>query len=469
MYRMKSNRQAFSRRNVLRGLGAGALLSPLLPLLNASGQEALRPKRLLLFFSPDGTAAIDGGGAPVDWRPQGTETSFDLHAIHAPLAPFQSKIVVPWGLRMSAGGAGEEHAFGMAGLWTGSSLHEPHDGVDFEGGNGNRTGWGSGQSVDQFVASQHGPDSPYQRAADDPDPETPYRTLELGAQSLGPHSMNRMIYAGDKQPVHPESNPQAAFDRLFGPLLDEENDDPEALARKRAIMDQLMLDVDRLRTRVGSDDYVKIEAHLEGLRAIERRIGATGGSEECTIPERPAANTTNRENNATFPTEAQAMMDIAVHSLACDLTRVASVQLSSAFSGIAHEWLGQTQGHHTISHLDGDNRPALQQIDTWYAEQFAYLLGALDSIDEGDGTLLDNTLVVWGREMGQTNHRMFPVNLVLAGGARGALQTGRFLDVGGPDGEHHAKLLVSMCRLMGVDVSSYGNIDPDSGGLAGVA
>src|SRR5215510_14375061 len=95
---------AFSRRNFLRSLGAGAALAPFLPLLNASGQEMVFPKRLLLFYSPDGTASIDDNGAIVDWKPQGTETAFTFHAIHAALEPFKAKIVVPWGLRMIAGG-----------------------------------------------------------------------------------------------------------------------------------------------------------------------------------------------------------------------------------------------------------------------------------------------------------------------------------------------------------------------------
>jgi hypothetical protein len=102
---------SFSRRALLRGLGLSAGIAPFLPLLNASGQEPKRPKRLLLIYTPDGSS--DG----VDWKPQGTETSFTMHAMHAPLEPFKSKLVIPWGLKMSASGAGEQHAFGMAGLW----------------------------------------------------------------------------------------------------------------------------------------------------------------------------------------------------------------------------------------------------------------------------------------------------------------------------------------------------------------
>jgi hypothetical protein len=457
-----------SRRRFLQGLGVSAALSPFIPILNASGQEPLYPKRLLLFFTPDGTSSIDHGGMVVNWKPTGTETDFTLAPTHAPLEAIKSKLIVPWGLKMSAGGAGQEHAFGMAGLWTGATLHEPHDGFDFDGGNGQRTGWGSGESVDQFVARNFGPECPYQLAPDTTTPETPYRTLELGAQCAEPHSMHRMIYKGDKQPIHPEINPKAAFDRLFANLVVDPGmpQMDASIARKRAQLELLMTEVQELRTRVSSEEYLKIDAHLQGLQAELNRLNVMPPTiEGCTIPETPAESNVRYENSATFRQDATAMMNLAVHALACDLTRVASVQLSRGFSNIVHEWAGASQGHHTVSHLDGDNTAQLLAIDQWYAEQFLYLLNALDSVAEGDGTLLDHTLVVWGREMGTTSHKMQPINLIMAGGARGALTPGRFLDV---NGQPHARLLVSICRLMGIDTQTYGNINPDSGPLASV-
>jgi hypothetical protein len=459
----------YSRRTLLKGLGAGAALTPFLPILNASGQEPLFPKRLLLFYTPDGTAAVDHNGPVVNWKPEGTETSFTFHRIHTALEPFKAKIVVPWGMRLSAGGAGQEHAFGMSGLWSGATLNQPSDDANFDGGNGLRTGWGSGPSVDQVVAEASGPEAPYQRTADDAVQETAYRTLELGAQCAQPHSMHRMIYKGNDQPIHPETNPLAAFERLFSGLDPSEPPDTGAPsdAVDRAKLDLLMSDVERLRTRVGSEEYPKIEAHLGGLRAILTRLDTpTPSTEGCTVPaEAPEASTSQYENSTTFPRDAAAMMDLMAHALSCDLTRVASVQLSRGFSNIVHDWVGSSQGHHTVSHLDGDNTEELQSIDAWYGGQFAYLLNALDSIVEGDGTLLDNTLVVWGREMGTTSHKMQPASLIMAGGARGSLVTGRLLDFAG---EPHAKLLVSVARLMGLDLNSFGDRDPDSGPLAGI-
>ncbi|HTV17868.1 MAG TPA: DUF1552 domain-containing protein [Polyangiaceae bacterium] len=465
----KRSTLALSRRQLLGSLGAAAALAPFVPLLNASGQELGRPpKRLLLVFTPDGTAPT------IDWMPQGTANDFALRFVHEPLAPLQSKIVIPWGLRMSARGAGEQHAYGMAGQWTGSLLHEPQNGADFDGGNGNRTGWGSGPSIDQVVASAFGPSSPYQTSPDAAELEVPFRTLELGVSSGQPHSLNRMIYRGNEQPLHPEVNPRAAFDRLFTSAV--QGADPDAVARvraeKRAILDIVNTDLNRLRTRIGAEEMRKVEAHAEALRSIERRLDSAALAPACAAPAAPAAE---RSTNATFPAEITAMSEIVVQALACDLTRVASLQISRGFSHITHTWLGHTSTHHTMSHDNSrDFNPLLEQIDNWYAKQIVALLQRMDAIPEGNGSLLDNTLVVWGRELGTTSHRMDPWPVVLAGSARGELETGRFLQVGSAGSgnsrqrEPSAKLLVSIGRLMGLDINSFGNIDADSGPLAGI-
>jgi len=470
------SRIGLSRRRLLQSLGLGAAFGPLIPLLNATGQEALRPKRLLLVFTPDGAAA-QNYNTSVDWRPQGTETAFTFHAMHAPLEPFKPKIVVPWGLTMTAGGAGEAHAFGMAGIWTGATLHEPHEGADFDGGNGNRTGWGSGASVDQIVARAFGANAPYQRAPDDPMQETPYRSVALGVQCGQPTSLSRMTYTGDKAPIHPEVNPRAAFDRLFAGVMPGAGGAPPAedpaVARRRAegkaVVDLLKGDLGRLRGRVGAEEYQKVDAHLEGLLAIERRLTPSTQpppSASCTVPTAPPAPSgRGGTNNAAYPEQIKQMMDVVTHALACDVTRVASLQLSYGFSNVTHTWLGHTSAHHTMSHDNTDRRAELQAIDTWYATQFAYLLQKLDSFSEGNGTLLDNTLVVWGRELGTTAHRMERVPLILAGKAGGALVTQRSLNY---DKQQHARLLVSIARILGVDINSIGDRQVDPGPLAGL-
>lgn len=461
----KRNRfNRLSRRHLLKALGLTAGVSPLLPLLNASGQESTRPKRLLLIYTPDGAPARDYN-TTVDWRPQGSTTDFTFHRIHEPLTPHRSKVVVPWGLRLTAGGAGEQHAYGMAGLWTASTLNGPSDGVNFDGGNGNRTGWGSGPSIDQLIARASGTNCPYALPPDAPTQETPFRTVELGVRCQNPTSLNRMIYSAANSPLHPEENPRSAFGRLFDgvssgdqmPSIDAEAE--RRLQEKGALVDYLKGDLARLKAKVGREDYEKIDAHLEGLLQIEQRLTSapTGDAAvNCQLPEVAGTGT-------TFPQEIRHMIDIAVGAFSCDVTRVMSLQLSYAFSHVLHSWLGHQDDHHNMSHDGQDRREQLQQIDSWYADHVAYLLGRLDSVSEGDSTLLDNTLIVWGRELGSTAHRMDRVPFILAGGGRGALTTGRFHNF---DGQEHARLLVSTMQMMGLETDSIGNRVQNSGGLS---
>jgi hypothetical protein len=462
-----------SRRRLLQSLGLGAAAGPLIPLLNASAQTATRPKRLVLLFTPDGVPARDYN-TTVDWKPTGTETDFTLSQLHAPLEPFKSKIVVPWGLTMSAGGAGEQHAYGMAGLWTGTTLPEPNNGASFDGGNGHLTGWGAAPSIDQIIAQAYGPAMPYQRAPNDTSPETRYRSIALGVQCSGPTPVNRMTYTGVNAPITPEVSPKAAFDRYFMGVqpsgMGPAPEDP-AVTRlrneRKAVVDLLKGDLARIRARIGAADYQKMDAHLEGVLAIEKRIApppvTSTGTVGCTIPPAPMTVTSN---NANFPTQITQMMDIATHILACDVTRILTLQLSYGFSNVTHTWLGHTSAHHTMSHDDTDRRTELSAIDNWYSKQVATFLQKLDAVNEGSGTLLDNTLIVWGRELGNTSHRMDRVPFMMAGKAGGALRTGRFLNF---DRQEHAKLLVSIAHLMGLQsTTKVGNRQTSAGPLAGL-
>ncbi len=290
------------RRKLLRALGLGAAASPLIPLLNASGQELTRPKRLVLIFEPDGAPALNYNST-VDFRPQGSPTDFALHPIHAPLEPFKSKLVVPWGLKLTAGGAGEAHAFGMAGLWTGSTLHGPGAGADFDGGNGNRTGWGAGPLSIRSSRTLSAQTLPISAPETIPCRRPPTEPSSSGCACQNATSLNRMIYAGDNSPIHPEMNPRAAFDRLFAGVSTEEpppstGEDPSKL-RKQAIIDVVKGDLASLRNRIGSEEYAKVDAHLEGLLALERRLNVP-----TTPPPASCVVRTRLREMRAFPTRS---------------------------------------------------------------------------------------------------------------------------------------------------------------------
>jgi hypothetical protein len=468
----RRSRFDLTRRRLLHGLGLGAIAGPLFPLLNADAQTASRPKRLLLLYTPDGSPALNFSSA-IDWRPTGTVTDFALQPMYAALEPFKPKIVIPGGLTLTAGGAGEQHAFGMAGLWSATTLPGPGAGVSFDGGNGHLTGWGGAATIDQVVAQASGAAMPYAKTPTDPSQETRYRSIALGVQCGGPNTLNRMTYTGADAPISPEVSPKAAFDRYFAGVAPNAGATGPATPRTRieqqAVLDLLKGEMPKIRSIVGSADYQKIDAHLEGLLALERlnAVGetTTGAAVSCAVPP-DSADVASASNNAGFPTQVTQMMDIATSLLACDLTRVLTLQISYAFSTVVHTWAGQTKGHHTLCHDGIDERTKLTAIDTWYSQQVAYLLGKLDAINEGSGTLLDNTLVVWGHENGTTAHNGDNAPFMLAGKAAGALKTGRFLNF--PAKTPHAMLLVSVAQLMGLPLTSFGNIKMNTGPLAGL-
>lgn len=462
----RDRRGGISRRTLLKGLGLGTALAPLLPLLNAEAQAATGPKRLLLLYTPDGVGAADWNDS-INWKPSGSATSFTLHQIHAPLQPFASKMVVPWGMRMTVAGAGEAHAHGMAGCWTASRLKGPGNGADFDGGNGNRTGWGSGPSIDQVVAENFGPDMPYQLGPDDANQPTRFRTFELGVESGNPSSLNRMIYKGDDQPVNPEADAGRAFDTIFDGVSPGGAQAPtvDVAAERSRNEDLALLDLDRatlakIRTKIGSLDYDKVDRHLEALLELEQSIGngtPTAAAAGCTIPD--------ATGGGDFPAKVRTMMDIVAATYSCDLTRIMSLQLSRGFSDIKHgSWApgAGNSGHHTYAHNGQDNTSEQTAIDNWYSSQVAYLLGLLDGTPEGSGTVLDNTLVCWGRELGNSAHQFYDYPGLMFGGAAGALQPGRMIDTGEAG---HVKWLVSIANLMGLPIESFGNIDQDSGAL----
>jgi hypothetical protein len=435
-------RRPFSRRAFLGTLASAGILAPFLPLSRGLAAGEGYPRRLVLLFSPNGTLHER-------WKPSGSAKNFELSQILAPLEPWKDRLVVVDGLHViTTSGPGDEHQKGMGHLWTASPLQ-----ASATGANGSVVLWSSGASVDQVIAQAIGS-------------ATAHQSLEFGVQTGdGASVFSRMSYAGPGEPVAPEKDPSEMFDRLFGDL-DADPGAIEALkAQRGSVIDLVKGDLDSLATRMGTEDRAKLEAHLDAMREIEKRNELA--VPVCEVPPEPGVGP---GGNAQFPAVSRLQIDQLVMALACDLTRVASLQWSTAVSSTRFDWLGIGTGHHDLSHL-GNSDPTMLStitaINTWYAEEVAYLLDKLAAVPEGDGTLLDNTLVVWGNELSRGNtHGHSPVPFVLAGGAGGAFETGRWLEV---DGHPHNRLLVSICRAMGLDeTDTFGATDPGTGGLPGL-
>ncbi|WP_224242184.1 DUF1552 domain-containing protein [Hyalangium gracile] len=426
-----------SRRTLLRGLAGVGIALPFLEAMEAQAATAAAPKRFVFVFSANGTI-------PPNWTPTGTETAFTLGSILAPLNEFKSKLLILDNLNMqSAGfGPGDAHQKGMAQLLTGTELQS---GTLFPGGDSSTVGWGGGISVDQEIANKVGQNDRFP-------------SLLFGVQTGGANIWSRMSYSGPGTPLPPEDNPRGMFDRIFANF----NTDPQGLAelrfRRQSVLDSTKDDFLRLKTRLGGTDLQKVDAHLESIRDIERRLDleATAPGAACVKPAQPASM--DHMKNENYPAVGRLQMDLLAMALTCNLTKVATLQWSRSVSQVSHPWAGVADRHHDLSHF-GDSDTVVQdkltKINTWYAQQFAYLLGKLNSITEGDKKLLDNTAVLWGNELGKGNsHTRNDVPFVLAGSCGGYFRTGRYLKY---NNAWHNDLLVSVLNAMGVPATKFGN------------
>jgi hypothetical protein len=420
-----------SRRSVL-GAAAALAGTSFLPRPVWAASTA-PPKRLVIMFSANGTIFNS-------WAPQGTETSFTLSPILSALAPYQQKLLILDGINVkSAGfGPGDDHMKGMGHMLTGIELLS---GTTM-GGAGTPAGFAGGMSIDQRIVQDIGQN-------------TRFPSLEFGVVVQNADVWARMIYSGANQPLPPMEDPVAAFARIFSGSTLSAAQAAILLQRRKSVLDYVQTTLGGLSTRVSSDDKVRVQQHQDSVSQIEKQLLAQTGA--CTPPMVTATSLTNIAN---YPAIGKTQMDLLIASLACDQTRIASLQWSHSVSDIPMPWLNISTGHHTLSHTadtDTVSQASLVQINTWYASQFAYLLKGLDSVVESDGsTLLDNCMVIWINELSKGNiHSHQPLPIVIAGGCGGALRTGRFVTYS-PQ-QPHNNLLVAVANIMGTNITTFGN------------
>ncbi len=436
------------RRVFLRRAGGAALALPLLQ-VPARAEETPFPKRLIIFYTPNGTKKEL-------WRPApgASEREFTLGPLLSPLEALKQHLVVLDGIDLAAAqaGPGGPHQRGMAALFTGAVITEG----DFVGGDGRRAGWGGGISVDQYVAKRL-------------QANTPLGSIELGVRVREAVPRGRIIYGGSEQPLPPENDPVSAFQRLFGGQEMSPEEARARLLRRRSVLDSVHADFQQLLNRVSKADKEKLQRHAASLSDLERRLGTIADRPQGCGPLQPDG-VGDVMSESDFRNVLRAQTDLLVNAFACDLTRVGSIQCSTAVNACRFTFLGMNESEgHALSH-SGDSHELMQsrweRMLTWYAEQFAYLLERLALVPEGDGTLLDNTLVLWGMEVSRGNsHSLNDMPFLLAGGAGGALQTGRYLRY---DGVPHNNLLVSVLNAMGVGDVSFGDPRFCTGPLTGL-
>lgn len=447
------------RRAFVGAAGFGAIALPFLRLLGgerAGAQDGARARRLLVVFSPNGTI-------PDQWRPEGGETDFTFRRILEPLQPYRDRVLVLGGVSMLSTdrGPGDGHQKGMGHVLTGVPLLP--GGVMGGCDSCPPVSWASDLSIDQAIANHVGG-------------ETRFRSLELSAKSSNNANVwTRMSYAAASEPLPPEPSPWRAFERVFG----DASVDPDAarrrLALRQSVLDHNLTDYERLRGRLAPSDRSRLELHLETVRDIERRISAPGAlGAECSVPEVGTALDHERVEN--YPEVVRLQSDILTMAFACGLTNVGSIQWTNSVGNIPFPHLGITENHHDLSHEGDSNAGAVEklvQINRWYAEQYAYILGRLASTPEGEGSMLDHTVVLWVNELGKGNsHTLRNIPLVMAGNVPNDdgtphFRTGRYLQFDGSSTPHN-DLLVSLCQAFGIDTDVFGDRDFCNGPLAGL-
>lgn len=449
---MKASRP--DRRQFLRALGVGASVLPFVPVLDAHAAAAPPPRRIVFFFTSNGTIHES-------WVPKMAGGKLELSPILAPLERLKSKLLVVDGLshkvileKSNRSG----HSAGMNTALTGrnNKIVDPSHPLQ---------SLGTGISLDQYLADILGT-------------ATKLRSIECGVQ-VEPYVMAlaALSYRGPLQPIMPENSPYRVFDRLFRSVPDPGAPDGaaarEGLADRRRVLEAVSRDLEALEGRLPAADRLKMEAHLGAVRAIEHSlttgVGITSGY-ACGKPD--LGPPIDVWKNDDIPAIAKLQMDLVAMALACDLTRVATIQLGNAGASHRFTWLGrefvndpglpatcQARGFHALAHREADpvSRAKLVRINTWYAQQFAYLLEKLDAIPEAGGSVLDHTAVVWLNELGTGGthgHEQTP--WIIGGSAGGFFKTGQLLSF---PGEPHNRLLLTLCHAMGVATDVFG--DPD--------
>lgn len=413
----------YSRRAMLQTLGTGLVGLPLLEstFLGARASDGF-PLRVLFVSRGQGTLPEQ------QLTPGKAASDFTLGPILAPLEPFRNRLAICTGLDDTTNildGSYNGHTRCLLHTWVCRGM------VWTAGADGASPTSAGGISIDQVLANQWAG-------------ATPYDSLQFGV-GADTQTTQTHFWKGVGQPLPPENNPSAMFDRLFGDLVGA---DPVEVAARRfrrdSVLDAVMRQFDSVRTRVSAADREKLDIHLASLESVQQSLALGALGDACSPP------TVDLTNSST-PAESAAMIEMLTMALACDLTRVASLTF-----GDYQDWpwldVDFSSGWHDAVHA-GPVTAELQDdlIDSyrWYNEQLATLFAAMDAIPEGSGTLLDHTLVIAGNVFSTGSDHSHRGKTWLLGGG-GGLIGGMHHDF---DGAYTGDLFSTILETLGMDPS----------------
>lgn len=428
-------KKSLSRRRFIKGIGASIALPLLDGMFPAMAKPGKAVTRLSFVYVPNGIMMDH-------WTPPSIGKLSDLPAVLNELAGFRDRILVLSGLDggPTIDGMGGGHPRATAMWLTGvDPKKSDHDVM-------------AGISVDQIAARELGK-------------HTQLTSLELGtenaAELVGAISgysaayVNTIAWRTPTTPLPVEHHPRAVFERLFG---DGENTSPkERLARireKRSLLDSVIHDVNRLARELGPGDRVKLDQYLAAIRDIEHRIelAERDSSRELPEMERPVGI-------PEYDEHVRLMFDLQVLAFQSDLTRITTFMMAREKSELVYHQLGQTEPHHALSHNRGiaDRMQQTANINIHHARLFSYFLEKLGSTGDGDGSLLDNSLVVYGSGLGDGDlHTQQNMPILLAGGGSGRIKKGGY-HIRYPEHTPFANLHLSLLDMVGAPTDSIGN------------
>jgi hypothetical protein len=423
------------RRTFLRGIGATVAL----PLL-----DAMVPA---MAATPSGTSRysflhVPHGAAPGYWRPTGSGKNWELSRILQPIAPFKDSISIISGTdhRMATSLSPEESAGDhsrTAAVYLSSAHPKRTEGQDIE----------AGITIDQVLANKIGQSSPLP-------------SLELCIEDVGSLGVcgvgyscvytNTIAWSSPTSPLPMERNPQVVFERLFG-----DGGTPEARAARkredRSILDSVLADVGRLKRGLGASDLARFDEYLDDIREIERRIA---------LAEQTASIEADRPETAELPFDehVKLMLDLQVLAFKADITRVATMMFSRDLSAKVYSESGVPDAYHALSHHQEDavRMERYAKLNAYHVSLVGYFLDKLRNTPEGDSNLLDNSLVMYGSPMGNSNahdHNNLPV--LIAGTAGGRYETNRHIE--NPKGTPLANFFLTLAEKEDIHLDAFGD------------
>jgi hypothetical protein len=445
-------RQRISRRTTLKGLGT-AIALPLLDAMipgSAFASSAPRgPLRMAFLYVPNGKHMPD-------WIPAEDGSNYELPRTLKPLQSLKQDFCVLSGLTHrkaeANGDGGGDHARALTTFLTGTQARKT-DGADIR----------AGVSVDQVAARELGK-------------HTRFASLEVGAEP-GAQSgscdsgyscaySSSIAWRSETQPVAKEINPKLIFDRLFG----QERPGESAQARERrerynkSILDLVREDARRLRNHIGVADQRKLDEYLTAIRELEVRIAksAMGPAQDALPMQRPTGIP------ASYEEHLRLLGDLIVLAFQTDTTRVSTMIFANEGSNRSYDFLGVPEGHHDLSHHEGkaEKQVKIQKINEFHVMQLAYILERLKQVPEGDGTLLDRSLIVYGSGIADGNsHSHWNLPIILAGKGGGLVRPGRHISY--PEGTPLTNLFLTMLNGAGVHMDQLGDSTGQLKGLDG--